>query len=131
MGLEDLGDDDIALGPHLEAKTCDLFRLKTIIRLTSTRQVGVTLHKSRRGDEEINVISLTNLILLSLMAFLISMVSSLCRILPLFAWCKILKSIVVSFFSEVLGETGCAVFFPNGSSMFIHSILEIVFINVR
>jgi len=36
--LEDLGDDDIALGPHLEEKTCDRYRLKTIIRLTSTRQ---------------------------------------------------------------------------------------------
>jgi len=31
--LEDLGDVDIALGPHLEEKTCDRFRLKTIIRL--------------------------------------------------------------------------------------------------
>jgi len=29
--LEDLGDIDIALGPHLEEKTCDRFRLKTII----------------------------------------------------------------------------------------------------
>jgi len=28
-------------------------------------RVGVKLHRSRRGDEEINVISLTNLILLS------------------------------------------------------------------
>jgi len=32
--LEDLGDVDIALGPHLEEKTCDRFRLKTIIRLS-------------------------------------------------------------------------------------------------
>jgi len=32
--LEDLGDADIALGPHLEEKTCDRFRLKTIIRLS-------------------------------------------------------------------------------------------------
>jgi len=31
--LEDLGDVDIALGPHLEEETCDRFRLKTIIRL--------------------------------------------------------------------------------------------------
>jgi len=31
--LEDLGDDDFALGPHLEVKTSDRFRLKTIIRL--------------------------------------------------------------------------------------------------
>jgi len=29
--LEDLGDDDIALGPHLKVKTGDRFRLKTII----------------------------------------------------------------------------------------------------
>jgi len=29
--LEDLGDDDIALGSHFEVKTCDWFRLKTII----------------------------------------------------------------------------------------------------
>jgi len=33
--LEDLVDDDIALGgPHLEVKTCDRFRLKTIIRVS-------------------------------------------------------------------------------------------------
>jgi len=32
--LEDLGGDDIALGQHLEVKTCDRFRWKTIIRLT-------------------------------------------------------------------------------------------------
>jgi len=31
--LEDLGDDDNALGPHLEVKTCDRFRLKTITSL--------------------------------------------------------------------------------------------------
>jgi len=31
--LEDLGDVDIALGPHLEEKKCDRFRLKTIISL--------------------------------------------------------------------------------------------------
>jgi len=31
--VEDLGDDDIALGLHLDVKTCDRFRLKTIIRL--------------------------------------------------------------------------------------------------
>jgi len=36
--LEDLGDGDIALGPHIEVGTFDRFRLKTIIRLTSTRQ---------------------------------------------------------------------------------------------
>jgi len=29
--LKDLGDDDIALGPHFEVKTCDWFRLKAII----------------------------------------------------------------------------------------------------
>jgi len=28
--LEDLGDGDLALGPHFEVKTCDRFRLKTI-----------------------------------------------------------------------------------------------------
>jgi len=33
LDLEGLGDDYIALGPHLEVKTCDRFRLKTIIRL--------------------------------------------------------------------------------------------------
>jgi len=31
--LEDLGDDDIALGPLFEEKTCDRFRLKTIEHL--------------------------------------------------------------------------------------------------
>jgi len=35
--LEDLGDVDIALGPHLEEKTCDRFRLKTIISSSSSR----------------------------------------------------------------------------------------------
>jgi len=34
--LEDLGDDDIAQGPHLEVKTCDRFRSKTIISLMET-----------------------------------------------------------------------------------------------
>jgi len=29
--LEDLGDDDIALGAHLEVKSCDRFLLKPII----------------------------------------------------------------------------------------------------
>jgi len=33
--LEDLGDDDIALGPRFWGKTCDRFRLKTIIRLVT------------------------------------------------------------------------------------------------
>jgi len=46
---ENLGDDDIGLGPHFEVKTCDRFRLKDTLR----------------------VIPLTNLIPLSLMAFLI------------------------------------------------------------
>jgi len=36
--LEDLGD--IALGPHLEVKTCDQFRLKTIIRSNFTSKCG-------------------------------------------------------------------------------------------
>jgi len=31
--LEDLRDANIALGPHLEEKTCDRFWLKTIIRV--------------------------------------------------------------------------------------------------
>jgi len=35
--LEDLGDDDIALEPHLEVKTCDRFRVITIIRLMNNR----------------------------------------------------------------------------------------------
>jgi len=35
-GLEDLGDDDIALGPHLEVKICDRFRLKTIYLLETS-----------------------------------------------------------------------------------------------
>jgi len=30
--LEDLGDDDIELGPYLEVKPCDRFRMKTIVR---------------------------------------------------------------------------------------------------
>jgi len=46
--LEDLGDSDIALGPHPEEKTCDRFRLKTIIRLTSTRPA--TNLYTREGD---------------------------------------------------------------------------------
>jgi len=29
--LDDVGDDDMALGPHFEVKTCDRFQLKTII----------------------------------------------------------------------------------------------------
>jgi len=29
--LEDLGDDKIALGPYLEVKSCDRFRLKTSV----------------------------------------------------------------------------------------------------
>jgi len=29
--LKDLGDDDIALGPHLEVKTCDRFWLKSLM----------------------------------------------------------------------------------------------------
>jgi len=36
--LEDLGDDDIAMGSHFNVKTCGRFWLKTIIRLTSTRR---------------------------------------------------------------------------------------------
>jgi len=32
--LEDLGDDNIALGPQFEVKTCDRFRWKTIIRFS-------------------------------------------------------------------------------------------------
>jgi len=35
----DLGDDDNALGPHLEVKTSDRFRLKTIIRLMRSRRL--------------------------------------------------------------------------------------------
>jgi len=38
-GLEDLGDDDIALGTHFEVKTCDRFWLKTIIRLVRCRRL--------------------------------------------------------------------------------------------
>jgi len=39
LPLEDLGDDDIALEPHVEVKTCDRFRLITIIRLVCRSQV--------------------------------------------------------------------------------------------
>jgi len=35
--LEDLGDDDMALGPHFEGETCDRFRLISIIRLSDLR----------------------------------------------------------------------------------------------
>jgi len=38
--LEDLGEDDIALGPHLEVKTCDRFLLKPIIRLHDQSETG-------------------------------------------------------------------------------------------
>jgi len=34
--LEDLEDDEIALGPHFKVKMCDLFRLNTIIISTKT-----------------------------------------------------------------------------------------------
>jgi len=37
LSLENLGDDDISLGPHLEGKTCDRFRLKTIRPITGTQ----------------------------------------------------------------------------------------------
>jgi len=53
---EDLGDDDIALGPYFEVKTCDRFRLKTIIRLTSARQ-ATTLYLYTREGEGKNYIS--------------------------------------------------------------------------
>jgi len=41
--LEDLGDVDIALGPPLEEKTCDRFRLKTIIISTETGHSGLSV----------------------------------------------------------------------------------------
>jgi len=52
---EDLGDDDIALGPHLEVKTCDQFWMKTIIRQSDSTETGhrllpqsVVLERCRR-----------------------------------------------------------------------------------
>jgi len=59
------------------------------------------------------------------MAFLISMVSNLSRSLPLFAWCKTLKSIKLQLCPY---SVRCAVFFSNGSSMFI--LLEVSLIMV-
>jgi len=47
--LEDLGDDDIALGPHVELKTYNRFRGKTIIRPTSTRQPATLYRYTREG----------------------------------------------------------------------------------
>jgi len=37
--LEELGDDDIAQGPHFEVKTRDRFRLKTTIRLSDDSEI--------------------------------------------------------------------------------------------
>jgi len=39
LELEEIAVDDIALGLHFEVKTCDQFRLKTIIRLMNWSQV--------------------------------------------------------------------------------------------
>jgi len=43
--LEELGDDDIALGPLFEVKTCGRFRLKTIIRLIYLKVCDVVVSK--------------------------------------------------------------------------------------
>jgi len=49
--LEDLEDDDMALGPHFEVKTCDRFGLKTIISLMMSQvftSISVVLVRCRR-----------------------------------------------------------------------------------
>jgi len=62
------------------------------------------------------------------MAILISMVSNLSRILPLFAWCKILKSMKLQLCPSVRCWAKLDVlFFSDTSSMFIHSILDVNF----
>jgi len=48
--LEDLGDDDIALGPHLEVNACDRFRLKTIIRWLLPKSVVLVVRCPRLED---------------------------------------------------------------------------------
>jgi len=45
--LEDLGDDDIALGPRLEVKTCDRFQLKSLILVFNRNRLQV--FTSKRG----------------------------------------------------------------------------------
>jgi len=56
ISLEDLGDANIALGPHLEEKTCD--RLKTIIRLQDLLVLQGTT-KSTRKKSQVFISSLT------------------------------------------------------------------------
>jgi len=48
--LEELGDDDIALGPLLGVKTCDRFLLKTIIKSSRSSSGSLRVDISMGDD---------------------------------------------------------------------------------